>query len=61
MSIPSSRVVEEAGVRSVELVESVEHVRGGVRVHQVQVDVHAERVRRVDQRAQLVGGAVPTA
>lgn len=53
-------VVEVARVRAVELVEAVQRVLGGVRVHHVEQDVQPQLVRAVDQLLQLARGAVTT-
>ena len=50
--------MEEAAVRAVELIESVEDVLGGVRVDHVEHDEDAGGVRPVHQVLQVLGGAV---
>jgi len=52
--------VEEAAVGAVKVVEAVEGVFGGVRVHHVQQNVDSVLVRHVDQLFELVGSPVPT-
>jgi len=56
----SSVVVEEASVRSVELVESIDCVLTGVAVDDIQQDHDATPVRYVNQLLQLVWSPVTT-
>lgn len=59
--IAARSVVEEAGLSAVELVEAVEDILGGVRVHHVEEHDETVAVRRVDQLLQLLRVSVAAA
>lgn len=53
-------VVEEARVRSVELVQAVQRVLRGMGVHYIEQHVNAELMGSIDQLFQLARSSVPT-